>query len=121
MDQVDIDAIRDYGEERFLREDHEVFPRSEVRSGDEYQSIPKEADYLLKVFLEWTPGGTSSDIEDRRDDSGGGSGFGGGGFGGVHLGLFRDSYPSRAAWRKPRLVLFIVPVRQPFVRGQRRP
>lgn len=49
--------------------------------------------------MEWTPGGTSEDIEDRRDDSGGGrgggglggggGGFGGGGFGfgGVHLGL----------------------------------
>ncbi|SEC54271.1 KPN_02809 family neutral zinc metallopeptidase [Terriglobus roseus] len=34
--------------------------------------------------MEWTPGGTSSDIEDRRGDSGGGGGFnlgGGGGFG----------------------------------------
>ena len=31
--------------------------------------------------MDWTPGGTSSDIEDRRDDSGGGSGFGGGGIG----------------------------------------
>lgn len=41
--------------------------------------------------MEWTPGGTSDDIEDRRDDSGGGGGggfgFGGGGFGGIHLGL----------------------------------
>ncbi len=33
--------------------------------------------------MEWTPGGISSDIEDRRDDSGGGGGFG---FGGIHLG-----------------------------------
>lgn len=32
--------------------------------------------------MRWTPGGTSGDIEDRRDDSGG---FGG--FGGIHLGL----------------------------------
>ena len=34
--------------------------------------------------MEWTPGGMSSDVEDRRDDSGGGGGFGfgGGGFGG---------------------------------------
>jgi uncharacterized protein len=32
--------------------------------------------------MEWTPGGTSGDIEDRRDESGGG-----GGFGGVHLGI----------------------------------
>ncbi len=48
--------------------------------------------------MEWTPGGTSDDIEDRRDDSGGGGGggggfgfggggFGGGGFGGIHLGI----------------------------------
>jgi predicted metalloprotease len=35
--------------------------------------------------MEWTPGGTSGDIEDRREDSGGG-GFGGG-FAGIHLGL----------------------------------
>lgn len=34
--------------------------------------------------MQWTPGGTSPDIEDRRDSSGGG-GFGG--FGGMHLGL----------------------------------
>lgn len=33
--------------------------------------------------MEWTPGGMSSDVEDRRDDSGGGGGGGGGfGFGG---------------------------------------
>lgn len=31
--------------------------------------------------MEWTPGGTSHDIEDRRDDSSGG------GFGGIHLGI----------------------------------
>lgn len=40
--------------------------------------------------MEWTPGGTSSDIEDRRDSSGGGGGgfgFGGGGFGGIHIGI----------------------------------
>src|ERR1035438_2411908 len=39
--------------------------------------------------MRWTPGGESSDIEDRRDDSGGdGPGGGGGfGFGGVHLGI----------------------------------
>ncbi len=36
--------------------------------------------------MDWTPGGTSSDIEDRRDDSGG-FGFGGGGFGGMHIGI----------------------------------
>jgi predicted metalloprotease len=36
--------------------------------------------------MEWTPGGTSQDIEDRRDDSGGGGpSFGGFGFG--HLGI----------------------------------
>ncbi len=33
--------------------------------------------------VEWTPGGTSNDIEDRRDESGGGGGFG---FGGWHMG-----------------------------------
>ncbi len=32
--------------------------------------------------MDWTPGGVSSDIEDRRDDSGGGGGGGGFGFGG---------------------------------------
>src|ERR1044071_6564520 len=43
--------------------------------------------------MKWTPGDTSSDIEDRRDESGGGEGFGGGGFGlgggfgGIHLGI----------------------------------
>ena len=36
--------------------------------------------------MRWDPGGTSNDIEDRRDDSGGGGGFGGG-FGGIHLGI----------------------------------
>jgi uncharacterized protein len=36
--------------------------------------------------MRWTPGGTSGDIEDRRDEEGGGSG-GGFGFGGLHLGL----------------------------------
>ncbi len=35
--------------------------------------------------MEWTPGGVSGDIEDRRDDSGGGGNFGGFGFG--HLGI----------------------------------
>lgn len=40
--------------------------------------------------MNWTPGGESQDIEDRRGDSGGGGGFGfggGGGFGGIHLGI----------------------------------
>ena len=39
--------------------------------------------------MEWSPGGPNSDVEDRRDDSGGGgSGFGGGGgFGLGHLGI----------------------------------
>lgn len=32
--------------------------------------------------MDWTPGGISSDLEDRRDDSGGGGGGGGFGFGG---------------------------------------
>jgi len=35
--------------------------------------------------MQWTPGGTSGDIEDRRDSSGGGGG--GFGFGGMHLGI----------------------------------
>ena len=33
--------------------------------------------------VKWTPGGVSNDVEDRRDESGGGGGFG---FGGFHLG-----------------------------------
>jgi predicted metalloprotease len=39
--------------------------------------------------MEWTPGGTSGDIEDRRNEGGGGGfgGFGGGGFGGIHVGI----------------------------------
>lgn len=38
--------------------------------------------------MRWTPGGISNDIEDRRDQSGGGTGFGGfGGGGGMRLGL----------------------------------
>jgi predicted metalloprotease len=39
--------------------------------------------------MRWTPGGTSGDIEDRRDSSGGGGlgGGGFGGFGGMHLGI----------------------------------
>ena len=35
--------------------------------------------------MRWTPGGISSDVEDRRGDSGGGGGFGGGGLGLVGL------------------------------------
>ena len=36
--------------------------------------------------VDWTPGGISSDLEDRRDDSGGGGGFGfGGGGGGIGI------------------------------------
>ena len=38
--------------------------------------------------MDWTPGGVSSDVEDRRDDSGGGGGgfgFGGGGGGGIGI------------------------------------
>lgn len=34
--------------------------------------------------MNWSPGGESQDIEDRRDDSGGGGGFQ---FGGLHLGI----------------------------------
>jgi predicted metalloprotease len=37
--------------------------------------------------VDWTPGGVSSDIEDRRDDSGGGGGFGFSGGGGGGLGI----------------------------------
>jgi predicted metalloprotease len=37
--------------------------------------------------MRWTPGGTSDDIEDRRNDSGGGGFPGGGGFGGMHIGI----------------------------------
>ncbi len=37
--------------------------------------------------MDWTPGGMSSDVEDRRDSSGGGGGGGGFGFGGGGLGL----------------------------------
>jgi uncharacterized protein len=38
--------------------------------------------------MDWTPGGMSSDVEDRRDDSGGGGfGYGGGGFGGGGIGI----------------------------------
>ncbi len=35
--------------------------------------------------MDWTPGGMSSDVEDRRDSSGGGGGFGG--FGGGPIGI----------------------------------
>ena len=31
--------------------------------------------------MDWTPGGLSDDVEDRRGSSGGGGGFGGGGLG----------------------------------------
>ncbi|MGZ4872086.1 MAG: KPN_02809 family neutral zinc metallopeptidase [Candidatus Angelobacter sp.] len=34
--------------------------------------------------MRWTPGGTSGDIEDRRDEGGGGGWFG---FGGMHIGI----------------------------------
>jgi uncharacterized protein len=34
--------------------------------------------------MRWTPGGTSGDIEDDRDQSGSGGGFG---FGGIHVGI----------------------------------
>jgi predicted metalloprotease len=36
--------------------------------------------------MRWTPGGDSSDIEDRRGEGGGG-GFNFGGFNGMHLGI----------------------------------
>ncbi len=68
--------------------------------------------------MEWTPGGVSDDIEDRRDDDsgGGGFGFGGGGFGGIHLGIggtilllivgfvFRHSFLGSDASTSPRPV-----------------
>jgi predicted metalloprotease len=34
--------------------------------------------------MRWTPGGRSDDVEDRRDESGGGGGFN---FGGMHIGI----------------------------------
>ena len=40
--------------------------------------------------MEWQPGGDNSDVEDRRDESGGGDGYGGGGgggFGGGGIGI----------------------------------
>src|ERR1700734_3089198 len=37
--------------------------------------------------MRWTPGGTSDDIEDRRNESGSGGFGGGGGFGGIHIGI----------------------------------
>src|SRR4029077_2707137 len=37
--------------------------------------------------MRWTPGGTSDDIEDRRDQDDGGGGGGGFGFGGMDIGL----------------------------------
>jgi predicted metalloprotease len=37
--------------------------------------------------MEWQGDGSSPDVEDRRNESGGGGGFGGGGFGGMHLGI----------------------------------
>ncbi len=37
--------------------------------------------------MEWTPDNSNQDIEDRRGESGGGSGFGGSGFGLPHLGI----------------------------------
>jgi predicted metalloprotease len=38
--------------------------------------------------VDWTPGGVSSDVEDRRDSSGGGGGFGFGGGGGLGIAGF---------------------------------
>jgi predicted metalloprotease len=37
--------------------------------------------------MKWTPGGESQDIEDRRDESGGGGDGGGFQFGGMHIGI----------------------------------
>lgn len=45
----------------------------------------REIDLIdLGATMRWTPGGRSDDIEDDRDQSGGGGGFN---FGGVHLGI----------------------------------
>jgi predicted metalloprotease len=41
---------------------------------------------LSEALMRWTPGGSSDDIEDRRNETGGG-GMGGGGFGGIHIGI----------------------------------
>jgi uncharacterized protein len=41
---------------------------------------------LQEKLMRWTPGGESQDVEDRRDESGGG-GSGGFGFGGMHIGI----------------------------------
>src|SRR5205823_14975628 len=37
-----------------------------------------------RAAMRWTPGGDSQDIEDRRDQGGGGGGFQ---FGGMHIGI----------------------------------
>ena len=37
--------------------------------------------------MDWTPGGMSDDVEDRRDSTGGGGGFGFGGIGGGGMGI----------------------------------
>lgn len=40
---------------------------------------------ILEESVDWTPGGVSSDVEDRRDSSGGGGFSGGGGGGGIGI------------------------------------
>src|SRR5882672_9201082 len=49
-----------------------------TRSAIDVAFFPKESS------MKWTPGGESQDIEDRRDESGGGGGFQ---FGGMHIGI----------------------------------
>src|ERR1700691_4090029 len=56
-------------------------PYSPGKRNFAYISPPTSAGsfYTRSTFMRWTPGGLSSDVEDRRGDSGGG--FGGGGLG----------------------------------------
>ena len=63
--------------------------RSRTWPGACYDCIQGAGELLLRrSIMQWNPGGTSSDIEDRRGESGGGGlGLGGGGFGGIHLGI----------------------------------
>jgi predicted metalloprotease len=50
-------------------------------------SIISLAGEFEEAGMRWTPGGSSEDVEDRRDESGDGGGGGGFGFGGIHLGI----------------------------------
>src|SRR4029077_3215569 len=40
--------------------------------------------FIRRTTMRWSSGGESEDIEDRRDESGGGGGFQ---FGGMHIGI----------------------------------